>query len=179
MDPLLSCQKTIKKARLDSGCNGHRLKMGQGDYHTLWASLPHDQKVDRCASWKTDSDDRPETPCSVLTPFSSETPSSLGDHARAGSSAEAHASLNAAQIALVHLNDACRAQERGAFYILPEQTNLQFGHPSDLVYLPDSWDDLDRLTWDKATPIEKVDMCKASRILFRVPLSMLIGSISG
>ena len=142
--------------------------------------LSSDQIADHDASWEwgTDTDDWLGSPGSVLTPCTPKTPSSVDRRPRSELLIGKYHFLNATQTALLHLNDACRAQEWGAFYMMPERTNLQFGHPCDLVYLPDSWEEQDKLTWDHATSIEKIGMCQASRSAYQVSRLLLIVSSS-
>lgn len=65
------------------------------------------------------------------------------------------------ELIILRLNDVCRAMGKGAFYIMPDRCELQFGHPCDFVFIDKVWNDLDKEEWDTAPCGSRLKMCDA------------------
>ena len=66
--------------------------------------------------------------------------------------------LDSIHLVLLALNEECRAIKQGAFYHLPLRGEGDKGHPTDLIYLPDNWNDHDLNSWDQSSWAERLKM---------------------
>lgn len=71
--------------------------------------------------------------------------------------------LDPVYIITLALNEEGRAIRRGSFYYLPPRHDITYGHPCDLAFIDEDWDDLDCSTWDGMNWMQRLDLCAASK----------------
>jgi hypothetical protein len=62
------------------------------------------------------------------------------------------------------LNDECFALRRGCFYLLPLREGILAGHPADMVFVDELWNNYDLEVWTGLSPCEKVELCDAGKL---------------
>lgn len=72
--------------------------------------------------------------------------------------------LDAVHLSLLALNEECRQLECGCFYHLPLRGDATKGHPSDLVFVDEPWDDIDTKTWDALDWAGRLELCDAGEL---------------
>lgn len=71
--------------------------------------------------------------------------------------------IDGALLICLALNEECRKLRLGAFFHLPLRENHQVGHASDLLFGPKIWTDQDKLDWDVARWVERLDLFKINK----------------
>jgi hypothetical protein len=71
--------------------------------------------------------------------------------------------LDSTHLILLALNEECRGLGQGAFYHLPLRSKKHESHPCDIIYLPDKWSKKDNISWDVASWVARLEMCKIGK----------------
>ncbi|KAJ9609861.1 hypothetical protein H2200_006190 [Cladophialophora chaetospira] len=69
--------------------------------------------------------------------------------------------LDATHLVLLALNEECRKLKRGCLYHLPLRSDAAKGHPCDMVFVDEPWDENDTTTWDALDWARRFELCDA------------------
>ena len=71
--------------------------------------------------------------------------------------------LHSTHLILLALNEECRGLGQGAFYHVPLRSKGHESHPCDIIYLPDKWSKKDKISWDAASWVARLEMCRIGK----------------